>query len=60
MLPLYYLQRSRMAEALHAYAGLKDSFAGGPGERTDPIHHPVSVRHNNIHDIRTWTWKINV
>ncbi|KAL3146558.1 hypothetical protein ABBQ32_000799 [Trebouxia sp. C0010 RCD-2024] len=31
MLPLYYLQRSRMAEALHAYAGLKDSFAGGPG-----------------------------
>lgn len=32
MLPLYYLQRSRIAEALHAYTALKDNFAGGPGK----------------------------
>ena len=32
MLPVYYLQRSRIAEALHAYTALKDNFAGGPGK----------------------------
>lgn len=31
MLPLYYLQRSRIAEALHAYTALKDDFAGSSG-----------------------------
>lgn len=34
MLPLYYLQRSRIAEALHAYTALKDRFAGSPGKHT--------------------------
>ena len=32
MLPLYYLQRSRIAEALHAYTALKDGFAGNSGK----------------------------
>ena len=32
MLPLYYLQRSRIAEALHAYTALKDDFAGSSGK----------------------------
>ncbi len=31
MLPMYYLQRGRIAEALHAYTGAKDSFQGGQG-----------------------------
>ena len=32
LLPLYYLQRGRVAEALHAYTALKDMFAGSHGE----------------------------
>lgn len=31
MLPLYYLQRGRVAEALHACTALKDTFTGSQG-----------------------------
>lgn len=31
MLPMYFLQRSRIAEALHAYTTVKDGFQGSQG-----------------------------
>ena len=31
MLPMYYLQRGRIAEALHAYTAVKDGFQGSQG-----------------------------
>ncbi len=31
MLPMYYLQRGRIAEALHAYTTVKDGFQGSQG-----------------------------
>ena len=44
MLPLYYLQRSRIAEALDAYTALKDNFVGGPGDLAAlHINHPVTT-----------------
>lgn len=32
MMPLYYLQRGRTAEALHAYSNLKEAFQEFKGE----------------------------
>ena len=32
MLPLYYLQQNRTAEALHAYSNLKEAFQNDAGK----------------------------
>ena len=40
MLPLYYLQRGRLAEALHAYTAVKDGFQGSQG-----LHHLDDMKH---------------
>ena len=40
MLPLYYLQRGRIAEALHAYTSVKDGFQGSQG-----LHNLGDMKH---------------
>ena len=40
MLPLYYLQRGRLAEALHAYTTVTDGFQGSQG-----LHHLDDMKH---------------
>ena len=36
MLPMYYLQLGCIAEALHAYTSIKDSFADNTGMFSEP------------------------
>ena len=44
MLPLYYLQRGRLAEALHAYTTVKDGFQGSQG-----LHHLDDMKHASMY-----------